>query len=207
MAKGLLGEKIGMTQVFESNALLPVTALALGPCYVTQVKNVEKDGYSAVQIAYKEKRKKLFSKPQAAHQKKALGEKDVCYRYLKEIRDFSEDKKAGDIISCEIFSQGEKVVVQSVSKGKGFQGVVKRYNFGGGRETHGSTFHRSTGAIGAGTYPGEVKKGKKMPGRMGGKKTAIKNVEIVKIVPEENIILVKGSIPGHPGSLVYLYTK
>ena len=207
MGKGLLGEKIGMTQVFENNALLPVTAVALGPCYVTQVKNAEKDGYSAIQISYKEKRKKLFSKPEIGHQKKTLGEKETCLRHAKEIRDFAEEKKPGDVLNCELFQPGEKVTVQSVSKGKGFQGVVKRYNFRGGRETHGSTFHRSPGAIGAGTYPGEVKKGKKMPGRMGGKKISVRNVEIVKVLPAENMVLVKGSIPGHAGSLVYLYSK
>ncbi|MDH5716347.1 MAG: 50S ribosomal protein L3 [Spirochaetia bacterium] len=208
MAKGLMGKKIGMLQIYdEAGNNIAVTALEAGPCVVTQVKKEEKDGYSALQIAYDEKRKKLFSKPEIGHQKKAVGDKEGCFRHLKEVRGYFEEKKIGDEINCNIFEAGEKIIVQGISKGKGFQGVVKRYNFSGGRESHGSTFHRDPGAIGAGTSPGEVRKGQRLPGRMGGKKKSIRNVEVVKILSDEKVLLVKGSVPGPSGSLVYLYSK
>jgi len=126
---------------------------------------------------------------------------------MLELRNYEGEVQPGDVITCEAFSAGEKVMVRGVSKGKGFQGVVKRYNFLGNRATHGCTTHRETGSVGAGTDPGRVQKGKKMPGRMGGKKVTVKNLKVYKIIPEENLILIEGSVPGPNGSSVFVYQK
>lgn len=204
MAKGIIGEKLGMVQIWdEESRQVTVTAIKAGPCPVTQVKTQDKDGYSAIQIGFGETKEKALSKAEIGHLKKANVE--TVLSRLKELRDFPEEKAVGDTLTCEIFSAGEKVFIQGLGKGKGFQGAVKRHGFGGGRKTHGSKFHANTGSIGAGTDPGNVNKGKKMPGRMGGKAVTKINIEVVKVIPEENILLVKGGIPGVIGSTVFVY--
>ncbi|MES0490754.1 MAG: 50S ribosomal protein L3 [Leptospirales bacterium] len=206
MKKGLLGEKVGMTQVWtEAGRVEVVTAIQLGPCSITQVKTPERDGYSAVQIGYNEIKDTSLTKAAKGHQKASFEKANIYYRVLKEIRNYEGDAQEGDILSCDIFSQGDKVIVQGKSKGKGFQGVVKRYNFRGGRATHGSHFHRSPGSVGAGTDPGRVAKGKKMPGRMGGKTATTMHLVVVKVLPDENIVLIRGSVPGPNGSQVFVY--
>ena len=209
MKKFLLGNKIGMTSLWdENNNRVPVTVLEVGPCHVVQKKRLEKDAYNAIQIGYKTYRKeKNMTKADKGHQKTVYQKTQCYFTHLKEIRDFNENLNEGDKIDCSIFKVGEKVVVSSISKGKGFQGVVKRYGFRGGRKTHGSHFHRAPGAISAGTYPGRVLKGKKMPGRMGNKRAATKNLEIIKILIEENLVFIKGSVPGPKKALVGMYIK
>jgi len=207
MKKGILGEKVGMMQIWAENGeLQPVTALKVGPCPIVQVKAETKEGYSSIQIGYKPVKAKQISKAEQGHQKKVFDKYSEYYRNLLELRDYSADGiQVGDTIKCDIFTVGEKVKVRAVSKGKGFQGVVKRYKFAGGRASHGSTFHRDTGSIGAGTDPGRVNRGKRMPGRMGGAKCTVFNLEIVKVMPDENMIFVKGSVPGVNGADVFVY--
>lgn len=206
--KFLLGKKIGMTQLWLSEERgIPVTAIELGPCCVVQKKSLAKDGYSAFQIGFEEIAERKVTLPGRGHQSSSFEISKKWYRHLCEVRTDRQDIEVGDILDASLFSQGEKVVVSAFSKGKGFQGVVKRYNFGGGRKTHGSKFHRSTGSIGAGTDPGRVMKGKKMPGRMGDRKTSVKGLEIVRIDLEKSIIFVRGSIPGTKNSLVSVYVK
>lgn len=197
-----------MLQIWtEEGRLQTVTAVKAGPCPVVQVKQAEKDGYSAVQIAYGEAKEKSLSKAEKGHQKAVFEKAQAYYSQLLELRDLEEEKLVGDILSCDIFAPGDRVNVRGISKGKGFQGVVKRYNFAGGRKTHGSHFHRAPGSVGAGTDPARIIKGKKMPGRMGGKSFTAQNLEVVKIVPEENILLLKGSVPGNKGTSVFIYQK
>lgn len=206
--KGLLGKKLGMMQLWNDNGQrIGVTAVKAGPCSVVQVKNNEKDGYSAVQIGFRETTEKHLTKPDKGHQKLSFEKKNAHFSKLIELRDYADAVQVGDTIDCNIFASGEQVMVRGISKGKGFQGVVKRYNFWGGRKTHGSTFHRTPGSIGAGTDPARVIKGKRMPGRMGGKKVTVKNAKIFKIVPEDNIILIEGSVPGPNGSPVFVFQK
>ncbi len=206
MAKGILGKKIGMLQFWDdAGRLIPATLVQVGPCPVIQVKTKEKDNYSSLQIGFFETKEKNLSKSEREHQKVSFRKNKKYVRELVEVRDFFEEKQAGDLIRCDSFSTGEKVFVRAKSKGKGFQGVVKRYGFRGGGETHGSKFHRGPGAIGACAYPSEVEKGKKMPGRMGGKYVSVKNIEVMNVVPDENLMFLKGSIPGHSGSSVYIY--
>jgi len=207
MAKALLGKKIGMMHVWnDAGKQLPVTVVEAGPCSVLQIKNAEKEGYNSIQIGFEELKEKHADKATQGHQSNSKEKTGSYYRHLIEVRDYPESVNVGDTLSCALFEKGESVYVSGTGKGKGFQGVVKRYGFHGGRKTHGSTFHRSTGAISAGTYPGRVNKGKKMPGRMGGKTVTIKNVDIVDILPEKNLILLKGTVPGPKGSLVKIYS-
>ena len=208
MAKGLLGKKIGMMSVWDENGVrVPVTAIQAGPCSVLQVKTQEKDGYSAVKIGFWETREEAMSKPEQGSQKASKDSNGSFYRISKEIRAYEGEAEAGQLLTVEQFAAGDTISVRGTSKGKGFQGAVKRYNFGGGRKTHGSTFHRTTGSIGAGTFPGEVVKGKKMPGHIGAKASTRKNVQVVQVDPAENLILVKGPVAGPKGSIVYLYQK
>jgi len=192
---------VGMTQLYDgSNALVPVTVVEVGPCPVTQVKTVDKDGYNAIQIAYQSKKERRTTQPMKGHYKKA-GVKP-CH-YSKEIRcDDAPEKKVGDVLNLSGFSEGGKVDVIATSKGRGFQGVVKRHGFKGGPASHGSTFHRRGGSYGQCQWPGKVYKGRKMPGRMGNDRRTVQNLKIIKIMENENLILVKGSIPGANGSLV-----
>ncbi len=201
MVNGLLGKKIGMSQVFDSNGeMYPVTVIETGPCYVTQIKSDETDGYSAVQIGFLDKKLKQSNKAEQGHVKKA----DVSpKKVLKEIfSDSYDDIKIGQELTVDIFKDVKVVDVTGTTKGKGFAGVIKRWGFSGGPGAHGSTCHRRPGSIGAGTNPGRVIKGKKMSGRMGNRKKSIKNLDVVKVDTAKNLLLVKGAVPGTVGSYV-----
>lgn len=190
-----------MTQVFDNeNCLIPVTVIEAGPCSVTQVKSGGKDGYNAVQIGYRKQKEHRMTKAELGHLKKA----DVDpVAELSEFRTVDEpDVKVGDTLTVEHFEEGQKIDVIGTSKGRGFQGVVKRHGFAGGPASHGSMFHRRGGSYGFCQWPGHVIKGKKMPGRMGGDQRTVQNLEIVKIIAEKNLILIKGSIPGSRGGLI-----
>ncbi|MDL2312260.1 50S ribosomal protein L3 [Bacteroidales bacterium OttesenSCG-928-B11] len=199
---GLIGKKIGMTSVYGANGkIMPCTVIEAGPCVVTQVKTVETDGYEAIQLGYDEKKEKNTTKPLKGHFDKAgTSPKKV----LKEFTRFEEGsrKSFGDILDVTIFEEGEYVDVSGISKGKGFQGVVKRHGFGGvGDSTHGQHNRlRAPGSLGASSWPSRVFKGMRMAGRTGGNRVKMINLEIIKIVKEKNLILVKGSVPGPNGS-------
>ncbi len=199
---GIIGKKIGMSQVFVENGnIIPVTVVEAGPCQVIQVKTPEKDGYSAIQLGFEKKPEKRINKPALGRFKAAKAEP---YRFLSEIRDFeAEHSKIGETITVELFNVGDTVKVSGVSKGKGFQGVVKRYNFRGGPKTHGqSDRFRSPGSIGASAYPSRVIKGMKMAGRMGGDNKTIRGLSIVKIDAENNLLYIKGAVPGARNGIV-----
>lgn len=199
--KALLGKKLGMTQVFvEGDRLVPVTVVEVGPCVVTQVKTEKNDGYSAIQIGFEDIEERKTNKPLKGHFAK---HKLAPKRYLAEIRvDDPSSYEPGTTLTAEVFTAGERADVVGVSKGKGFQGVVKRHGFGGGPASHGSHFHRAPGSIGAAATPSRVAKGMKMAGQMGNKRVTSMNLEIVKVDPEQNIVLLRGAIPGAKGSLV-----
>jgi large subunit ribosomal protein L3 len=198
---GILGTKLGMTQIFDESGLaIPVTIIKAGPCIVTQIKTLETDGYSAVQIGYSEIQSKLMTKPRLGHLHKS-GIPPL--KYLKEYRiQSSAGESLGATISVTSFNLGDKVSITGKTIGKGFAGTVKRHNFTRGPMTHGSKNHREPGSIGMGTTPGRVYPGKKMAGRLGGKQTTIKNLQIVLINPENNLLVVKGAIPGKLGNLL-----
>lgn len=194
--QGIIGKKIGMTRIFSEEGLaIPVTVIQAGPCVVVQVKTQEKEGYDAVQIGFGEKRKKLLSLPLLGHFEKAKVEPK---RVLREVRTEQVDKyKVGQEFKVDIFSAGEKVKVTGTSKGLGFQGGVRRHGFHGGPKTHGQSDRlRSPGSIGSSSYPSRVFKGQKMPGRMGGEKVTTKNLEVVQVDVERNLLLIKGAVPG-----------
>ena len=201
MINGLLGKKLGMTQVFLANGTcVAVTVIEAGPCVVVQKKTTDNDGYSALQLGFGAKKAHRVNKPLMGHFKTAG---KGAYAHLKEFRtDKDADLVVGDEVMCTIFAAGEKIDVTAISKGKGFQGVIKRYNFSGGRATHGSMFHRSTGSIGASAWPSRVVKGKKMPGQMGNQKVTVQNLVVVDVRPEQNLLLVRGAIPGPKNGLV-----
>lgn len=201
MTKGILGKKVGMTQVFtESGELVPVTVIEAKPNVVLQVKTVETDGYNAVQLGFDDKRNVLSNQPEQGHVKKA----DTSpKRFIREIRDAElGDVEVGSEITVETFKQGDIIDVTGTSKGKGFQGVIKRHNQSRGPETHGSRYHRRPGSMGQAADPARVFKGKKLPGRMGGQATTIQNLEIVRVDADKNVILVKGNVPGPKKSMV-----
>ena len=201
MKKGILATKVGMTQIFnEDGVLTPVTVLLAGPCVVTQVKTAENDGYKAVQVGFVDKRAKLVSKPLKGHFDKA----GVSYkRYVREFKfENASEYSVKDEIKADIFATGDKIDVTAISKGKGFQGAIKRHGQSRGPMAHGSKFHRHAGSNGSCSDPSKVFKGKKMPGQMGNKRVTIQNLEIVKIDAENNLILVKGAVPGPKKSLV-----
>ena len=203
MKKAILATKIGMTQVFDqAGALIPVTVLQAGPCAVTQVKTVANDGYSAVQVGFSDIKEKLVNKPKQGQFKKA----GVSYkRYVRELKlDNAEEFQLGQEIKCDIFADGDKVDATAISKGKGFQGAIKRYGQHRGPMAHGSKFHRHQGSNGSATTPGRVFKGKGMPGHMGSVKVTVQNLTIVKVDAEQNLILVKGAVPGPKKCLVTL---
>ena len=203
MKKAILATKIGMTQIFDENGVLtPVTVLEAGPCVVTQVKTQENDGYSAVQVGFGEIREKLVNKPDAGHFKKAGVENK---RFVKEFRfDNAEEYQVGQEIKADVFAAGDKIDATAISKGKGFQGAIKRLGQSRGPMGHGSKFHRHQGSNGACSDPSRVFKGKGMPGQMGHVQVTIQNLEVVKIDVENNVILVKGSVPGPKKSLVVI---
>ncbi len=203
MKKAILATKVGMTQIFDENGLLvPVTVLQAGPCVVTQVKTVENDGYSAVQVGFVDKREKLVNKPQKGHFDKA----GVSYkRYVRELKlDNAAEYSVKDEIKADIFQAGDKVDATAVSKGKGFQGAIKRFGLSRGPMAHGSKYHRHAGSNGPATTPGRVFKGKHMPGQTGRRKVTIQNLEIVRVDAEKNLLLVKGAVPGPKKCLVTL---
>lgn len=191
----LLGKKIGMTNVFSADGrLIPVTVVQAGPCVVTQVKTKDRDGYNALQLGFDEKKVEKLNKPIAGHLKKST---DKGFRVLKEFRtDDSEEIESGTTLSIDMFSVGDKVNISGISKGRGFQGTIKRHGFSRGPETHGNRNHRKPGSIGNSAWPAKVIKGKKMPGHMGTDRETVKNLTIVEIKHEENLLLVKGPVPG-----------
>lgn len=202
--KGIIGKKIGMTSVFDANGKqVACTIIEAGPCVVTQKKTVESDGYDALQIAYGEAKDKNTPKALLNHFAKA---NTTPKSVVKEIRNCSIDKQVGEEITCEIFAEGEKVSVVGTSKGKGFQGVVKRHGFAGvGEASHGQhDRQRAPGSIGGSSYPSRVFKGMRMAGRMGGDRVKVKALKVMKVFPEQNYILVTGSVPGHNNSIVLI---
>ncbi|MCK5512021.1 MAG: 50S ribosomal protein L3 [Thermodesulfovibrionia bacterium] len=193
--KGILGKKLGMTQIFsEDGRLIPVTILEAGPCRVIQSKTVEKDGYVAFQLGFEELRKeKNVSKGRLGHFKKTS---QKPYRILKEVQLDGLEIQAGGDVTVEIFNKGDRISVTGISKGKGFQGVMKRHNYKGGPGSHGSMFNRAPGSIGQSSFPSRVWKNKGLPGHMGNEKVTTKNIEIIDIKKEQNLLVVKGSVPG-----------
>ncbi len=201
---GLLGKKIGMTSVFSAEGKnVPCTVIEAGPCVVTQVKSVEKDGYAAVQLGFQEAKEKNTTKPMEGHFKKAG---TTPKRHLAEFTDFDRELNLGDIVTVDVFSDVNYVNVTGTSKGHGFQGVVKRHGFGGvGQTTHGQDDRlRKPGSIGACSYPAKVFKGMRMGGHMGNERVTTHNLQILKVIPESNLLLIKGSVPGCKGSLLIL---
>ena len=206
MSLGLLGNKIGMTQIFdETGNIIPVTVLKIGPCVITQVKTVLTDGYNAIQIGYGNVSTKSLTQPELGHLQKSNIQP---LKYLKEFRvNNPEEFQVGQILNVEAFDSGQLVDITGKSSGKGFSGLQKRHNFTRGPMTHGSKNHRLPGSIGMGTGPGRVLPGKKMAGQLGNKITNIKKLKIVQVNAEENILVVKGSVPGKPGNLLSIISS
>lgn len=203
MKKAILATKVGMTQIFdEAGTLTPVTVLQAGPCVVTQIKTMDNDGYSAVQVGFVNKREKLVNKCQKGHFEKA----GVSYkRYVRELKlENAEEYTPGAEIKADMFGAGDKIDAMAISKGKGFQGAIKRHGLHRGPMAHGSKYHRHAGSNGACSDPSKVFKGKKMAGHMGNRKITVQNLEVVRVDAEDNLILVKGSVPGPKKSLVTL---
>ena len=203
MFKGLIGRKIGMTQVFDDDgAALPVTLIEAGPCYVTQVKTIESDGYASIQLGFNEVKPKRLTRGQLGH----LERNDLPpLKVLREFKSKTPDVSEGDMLKADIFEKDERVDVVGTSKGRGFAGVVKRWGFAGGPKTHGQSDRlRAPGSLGSGTTPGRVWKGKKGPGRMGNERVTSSNVRVVLVDPERNLIAVDGSVPGPKGGMVVI---
>ena len=203
MSISLLGNKIGMTQIFDdSDNVIPVTILKVGPCIITQIKTKEKDGYDAVQIGYGNTSIKSLTQPQLGHLQKSNSQP---LKYFKEFRSGKDDTfKIGEVLNLDSFSLGQKLNIQGKTVGKGFSGLQKRHNFTRGPMTHGSKNHRAPGSIGMGTTPGRVLPGKRMSGQLGNKVTTVKKLKIVQINRQENILVIKGSVPGKPGNLLLI---
>lgn len=202
MKLGLLGNKIGMTQIFDKlGNIIPVTILKVGPCIITQIKTKEKDGYDSIQIGYGNVSTKSLTQSELGHFQKSTIQPQ---KYLKEFKCIAQDKELqiGQVLNVDLFVKGQSINIQGKSIGKGFSGLQKRHNFTRGPMTHGSKNHRAPGSIGMGTTPGRVLPGKKMSGQLGNKITTIKNLKIIQINSEENILIIKGSIPGKPGNLL-----
>ncbi|MCD6254507.1 MAG: 50S ribosomal protein L3 [Thermotogae bacterium] len=200
--KGLIGRKIGMTRLFVNDVSVPVTVIKAGPCVVAQKKSRESDGYDALQLGFEEISERKVNRPMLGHFKKANVKP---FRILKEFRvENPDDYEVGQILDVSVFSEGEMVDVTGWTKGRGFAGAMKRWNFRGGSKSHGSKFHRTVGSTGQHTEPARTFKGKKMPGRYGNERVTILNLEVVKIDKENNLIAVKGGVPGARGSLVLI---
>lgn len=201
MCRGLLGKKLGMTGYFSPQGeYLPVTVVQAGPCIVTQIKTIDNEGYNALQLGFDEKKRSRTNKPLLGHIKKS-GEK--CFSFLREFPvENPEEYSLGQMISLEMFNVGDRVNVVGTTKGRGFSGVIKRHGFHGGRKTHGSKSHRIPGSIGCSATPSKVIKGKKLPGRYGNERQTVRNLEIVDIRPKENLLLLKGPVPGAKSGLV-----
>ena len=201
---GLLGKKIGMTNMFDgSGRYIACTVIEAGPCVITQVKTMEKDGYNSVQLGFGERKEKHTTSPQLGHFKKAG---TTPKKKVVEFHNFEGEQKAGDVVTLDIFTEGEYVDVVGTSKGKGFQGVVKRHHFSGvGGSTHGQHDRkRAGGSLGAYSFPARVFKGTRMPGRMGGDRVKARNLEVMKLIKDKNLLVVKGSVPGAAGSFVII---
>ena len=203
MSISLLGNKIGMTQIFDdSDNVIPVTILKVGPCIITQIKTKEKDGYDAVQIGYGNTSIKSLTQPQLGHLQKSNSQP---LKYFKEFRSGKDDSfKIGEVLNLDSFSLGRELNIQGKTVGKGFSGLQKRHNFTRGPMTHGSKNHRAPGSIGMGTTPGRVLPGKRMEGQLGNKVRTVKKLKIVQINRQENILVIKGSVPGKPGNLLLI---
>ena len=202
MARGILGRKIGMTQLFVNDQAVGVTVIETDPCTIVQIKTNASDGYNALQLGYDEVKESKVTRPIAGH----FGKAGVApHRHLFEIRiDNPEDYTVGDKLSVDLFEEGDKVDIAGTSKGKGFQGVVKRWNFAGGPATHGSHFHRRPGSVGNCVKPGRVVKGKKLPGQMGSRRTTVRGLKILRVDLERNLLIVKGATPGARGTILEL---
>jgi len=198
---GLLGNKIGMTQIFdESGNIIPVTILKVGPCIITQIKTEMKDGYNAIQVGYSNTSNKSLTQAELGHLQKSNIQP---LKYLKEFRiDNVDDFEVGQVLNVDLLSINQLVNIKGKTVGKGFSGLQKRHNFTRGPMTHGSKNHRAPGSIGMGTTPGRVLPGKKMPGQLGNKLTTIKKLKVIQLSSEENILIIKGSVPGKPGNLL-----
>jgi len=202
MIKGIIGKKLGMTQVFmEDGRVVPVTVIEAGPCQVVQKKAAGSDGYEAVQLGFGDLKESKVNKPMGGHFKKAGV---TPARQLREFSGDISDMEVGQNITVGIFASGDKVAVTGTSKGKGFQGVIKRHHYKGGRATHGSMFHREPGGIGSSAWPSRVWKNKGLPGHMGDERVTTRGIEVVEVRPEDNLILVKGAVPGSPGGIVII---
>ncbi|MBW1696725.1 MAG: 50S ribosomal protein L3 [Deltaproteobacteria bacterium] len=201
MVKGIIGKKLGMTSLFtQQGEYMPVTVVQAGPCLVTQIKTVEKDGYNALQLGFQETKPSRINKPMEGHLKKS-GQKR--FAVLREVPvDKPDDYRLGQVIGLEVFKIGERVNVTGTVKGRGFSGVIKRHGFHGGRKSHGSKSHRIPGSIGCSASPSRVFKGKKLPGHYGNDRKTVQNLEIIDIRPHEHLLLLKGPVPGHPSGLV-----
>ena len=206
MKKGLIGKKVGMTQIFdEAGKVIPVTAIEAGPCVVAQVKTEETDGYTAIQLGFGDVKESKLNRPEKGHFSKV---NVTPKKHLREFRvDSVEEVKVGDELKADVFTKGDKVDIQGTSKGKGFQGVIKRHGQSRGPMGHGSMYHRRPGSMGPTSTPGRVFKGKKLPGHMGVQTVTIQNLEVVKVDLDKNVILVKGSVPGAKGAILKLKTS
>ena len=205
--KGILGRKIGMTRVYDENGRsIPVTVIEAGPCTILQKKTVQKEGYNAIQLGFLEKRESKLNKPEAGHFKRSGGK---GFYHVKEFRvENLESFEVGQQLTlADLAAIGDIIDITGKSKGRGFQGVMKRHGFHGGRATHGSDFHRAPGSIGCSAWPSRVLKGKKLPGRMGNETVTQKNLKIIDIRSEENVLLVRGTVPGSKNGLLNIYTK
>jgi large subunit ribosomal protein L3 len=198
MTNGLLGKKLGMTQMLDESRLTPVTVIEAGPCRVVMVKTKERDGYEAVQLAFGETKERKLSKAELGHLKK---HEAPSSRVLKEFMK-DGDVAVGQVVKADIFKKGDWVDVIGISKGKGFQGVVKRHHYSGGPESHGSMFHRAPGSIGASSFPSRVWKGKTLPGHMGAERVTTQRLKVIESRPEENLLFVRGAVPGSANGLV-----
>ncbi|MDX9841318.1 MAG: 50S ribosomal protein L3 [Desulfobulbus sp.] len=205
--KGILGRKIGMTRVYDENGRsIPVTVIEAGPCTILQKKTVQKEGYNAIQLGFLEKKESKLNKPEAGHFKRSGGK---GFYHVREFRvENPESYEVGQQLTLtEMAAIGDMIDIAGKSKGRGFQGVIKRHGFRGGRATHGSDFHRAPGSIGCSAWPSRVLKGKKMPGRMGNETVTQKNLKIIDIRNDENVLLVRGTVPGAKNGLLNIFTK
>ncbi len=202
MINGLIGIKHGMTQIFAADGrVIPVTVVEAGPCRVIRKKTIEKDGYESAQVSFREAKEKHLTKPVMGHFKK---HNVAPSRYIAEFSGDIASLNPGQELTVDIFKEGDAVDVSGITKGKGFQGVMKRHKFAGGPATHGSMFHRAPGSIGSSAYPSRVRKNKRLPGHMGSKRRTVQNLEVVGVRKEDNLLLIRGAIPGSKGSLVYV---
>jgi large subunit ribosomal protein L3 len=198
MTNGLLGKKLGMTQIYDESVLEPVTVIEAGPCRVVAIKTPERDGYEAVQLSFGEVKERKLSRGELGHLKK---QQAPAARYLREFKK-TGDVSVGQIIKADLFKKGDWVDVIGVSKGKGFQGVMRRHNYSGGPESHGSMFHRAPGSIGSSSYPSRVWKNKALPGHMGSERVTVQRLKVIDARPEENLLFVRGAVPGGENGLV-----